>query len=99
MYFCIKQFFKSSDAKAVRDVFLNMKKIYYNLMTKLEMFSQLLVDVHKNDSVLIQSLAAISRTVTELHVPLFEDWRGEAEPHRIPTIAQFSEEIETEVIV
>lgn len=35
MYFCIKPFFKSTEYKSVRDVFLNMKKIYYNLMTKM----------------------------------------------------------------
>ncbi len=35
MYNTLKQFYKGDENKAVRDVFLNIKKIYYNLITKL----------------------------------------------------------------
>lgn len=43
MYFTLKQFYKAEEIKAVKDVFLNIKKIYYNLITKLEHFAQLLI--------------------------------------------------------
>lgn len=35
MYFTLKQFYKDVEIKAVKEVFLNIKKIYYNLITKL----------------------------------------------------------------
>jgi hypothetical protein len=35
MYYTLKQFYKGEESKSVREVFLNIKKIYYNLITKL----------------------------------------------------------------
>ena len=47
MYYIIKQFFRMQDYGCVREAFLNIKKVYYNLVTKLEIFSQLIVEVSK----------------------------------------------------
>lgn len=51
----------------------------------------MLTDVQKCETVPISALGCISRSITELNVPLYENWRGEVEPNHIPNIAQFSE--------
>jgi hypothetical protein len=91
MYFCVKHLFRSTESAAAKAVFLDMKKIYYNLITKVETFAQLLIELSKLEKVPIQTLGSISRSISELHLPLYESWRGEIEPHHIPIIAQFSE--------
>lgn len=98
MYFCVKHLFRSPESRAAKAVFLNMKKIYYNLVTKVETFTQLLIELSRMEKVHIQALGSISRSISELHLPLYEAWRGEIEPHHIPIIAQFSEELESETL-
>lgn len=98
MYFCVKHLFRSTESRAAKAVFLNMKKIYYNLVTKVETFTQLLIELSRMEKVHIQALGSISRSISELHLPLYEAWRGETEPHHIPIIAQFSEELESETL-
>lgn len=94
MYCTLKQFYKGEESKTVREVFLNIKKIYYNLITKLENFAQLIIEItNKCDTIPIHILGALSRTICEIQLPLFENWRGELEPAAIPTLTQFSEEI------
>ena len=46
-------------------------------------------------SIPIHILGALSRTVCEIQLPLFENWRGELEPNSIPSLTQFSEDIDT----
>ena len=100
MYFVIKQLFREQQDyhPCVKEVFLNIKKIFYNLVTKLEIFSQLVVEASKKDKVSVHILGSLTRIVTELHMPLFENWRGELEPQNIPTIAQVSEQLTTETV-
>lgn len=77
MYYTLKQFYKGEENKAVRDVFLNIKKIYYNLITKLENFAQLIIEIAtKCDRIPVHILGALSRTVCEIQLPLYENWRG-----------------------
>jgi len=46
-------------------VFLNIKKIYYNLITKLETFAQLVIEIStKCDRIPVNILSALSRTVS-----------------------------------
>jgi len=77
MYFTLKQFYKEVEVKAVKEVFLNIKKIYYNLITKLETFAQLVIEIStKCDRIPVNILSALSRTVSEIQIPLYENWRG-----------------------
>jgi hypothetical protein len=46
----------------------------------------------------VNILGALSRTICEIQMPLFENWRGELEPNSLPTLSQFSEEIELESV-
>ncbi len=58
----------------------------------------MLIELSKNERVTTHSLGTISRCIPELHIPLYQSWRGEVEPHHIPIISQFSEELESEIV-
>lgn len=51
-----------------------------------------MIEFSKADKIQTQSLGVLSRSLAELHIPLYENWRGELEIHNIPLISQFSEE-------
>ncbi len=68
-----------------------MKKVYYNLITKIEGFVQQMLDLSRTEKITPQTLGSITRNILELHIPIYEDWKGEFEPQDIPIIAQFSE--------
>ncbi len=71
MYFCVKHLFRGTDSLAAKAVFLDMKKIYYNLITRVDSFAQCLIELSKQEKVPVQTLGTLSRGLAELHLPLF----------------------------
>ncbi len=82
--------------KTIREIYVNMKKSSYNLVTKLENFTQAIAQLRNHDSVAINIMGTLARCFSEIHVPLYETYKGETQESMIPCIAQVAETIEKE---
>ena len=69
-------------------------------MYNLESFSQLPSELRNQngDKISMTTLGAWTRRFTEIHIPLYENFKGELENSQIPCIEQFSEKLETDML-
>ena len=82
----------------IRDIVANMKKNAYNLMAKLDLFGQIYLESkNQNDKLSLTTIGGWSRRFTEIHIPLYENFKGEIDMSKIPYIEQLSEKLETEM--
>lgn len=81
LYFTIKPFYKYAADHALEKTnssspFVSMKKAYSNLISKLDRFSHLLIEICKEKRVGIEKIGAISRCLGEMCIPMFESYPG-----------------------